>query len=335
MDKFVLMNITQDVKNPNITITHKTCVKRCEDYSDYKTIFNRCFLIKSNKTNSTDEIDQDGSASFLQLVIGDLTHSWLGVVMMCIIALVFSYILLILFRYAIRYVIWIIYIGITVVLFGGAIAFLALFFVQRSKGGDEAEVAWGFLIASGVFAMFGLVVALLLYFFRKRIRLVIQLFKEASKALADVPLIIIEPLLTFAAMIVTCFTFLYFAIVIETAGDLEVENDPHGKFVRAEYQKGVAISIASYVNLIAFMWFTQFILGCQHFIIASTISDWFFARTKSKLDSPIARGFSNLLRFHLGSVCLGSLLITLIRILRMIVDGVKAREFNEVQLEIL
>jgi len=120
----------------------------------------------------------------------------------------------------------------------------------------------------------------------------------------------------------TSVAFLYFAIVIESSGNLEVQNDSRGNFVKADYEKNVAMEMAHYVNLVAFIWFTSFILGCQHFVIASAVSQWFFTRTKDKIGSPIARGFSLLLRFHLGSVCLGSILITLIKIVRMIVESV-------------
>jgi hypothetical protein len=82
---------------------------------------------------------------------------------------------------------------------------------------------------------------------------------------------------------------------------------------------------ASVINFIAFFWFTQFIFGCQHFIIAGTICKWYFTRDKTKLYSPIATTFSHLLNFHLGSVCMGSMLITLVKILRMIVNAIQSK----------
>lgn len=312
------MNITQNAIDPNITDIHKKCVVRCEDYKGYVTVINRCFLLKGNSTEIDDTADASG---FLQSVTQDLANSWGAILISCAVALIFSYILLVLFRYAIKYVIWVIYIGIIALFFIGSVVFLVLFFIARnSKDVDTREASWGLLIAVIVFAVFAVVLGLLLFFFRRRIRLVIQLFKEASKAIADVPLIIAEPILTFLSLALTCFAFVYFAIVIESAGHLEVENDENGKFVRAEYQKNVGILAAHIFNLVGFIWFVQFIFGCQHFVIASTVSDWFFARTKSKLDSPISRGFSNLLRFHLGSICLGSMLITMVTIIRMAVN---------------
>lgn len=325
-DDLLLVNITKNALDPNITDIHTRCVQRCEDFPGYKKIVNRCYLMSKNQTEPSDEAD---FSSFLSGVAEDLSRSWWTILVSCAVALVFSYVLLVLFRYAIKYVIWIIYIGIIVALALGSIIMLFLYFNAKKGTPEESDKAFIFLVMSGVLGVIALIVGLVLFFFRKRIRLVIQLFKEASKALGDIPMLIFEPSFTFLAMALTSVAFLYFAIVIESSGDLEVENDEKGQFVKAEYVKNVAMSAAHYVNLIAFLWFTSFILGCQHFVIASAVSQWFFTRSKDKLDSPITRGFSLLLRFHLGSVCLGSILITLIKILRMIVEGVKVTRIVE------
>lgn len=39
-------------------------------------------------------------------------------------------------------------------------------------------------------------------------------------------------------------------------------------------------------------------------------------RNKSKIDSPIATSFKNLYRYHMGTVALGSLLISIVKIIR-------------------
>lgn len=239
------------------------------------------------------------------------------------VALIFSYILLVLFRYAIKYVIWVIYIGLIVLLVAGAVVFLVLYFTTKSSNPDSAPE--GFLIVAGVLALLAVILGVVIFIFRKRIRLVIEIFKEASKALGDVPLIAFEPLLTFLAMGLATAAFLYFAIVIQSSGNLEVENDKDGNFFKATYVQNFGSVAAYYINIVTYIWFIQFILGCQHFVIAGTICQWFFARTKSKLDSPIKRSFHHLLRIHIGSICLGSIFITIVKIIRMLVEGATVR----------
>lgn len=267
--------------------------------------------------------------SILQMVSEDMSRTWPSILITCIVALVFSWVVLILFRYAIKYVIWIIYIGLVILLIVGSIALLMLYSeMKESANRQDVEAANFVILGSIVLAVFALILALLLCFFRRRIHLVIQIFKEASKALIDVPLIITEPVLTFIALGFTCAGFVYFAMLIESSGTLTIHTTEDGEFDKATYEKNLVMKISHYLNLVAFLWFTSFILGCQHFIIGSTVCQWFFTRSKDKLDSPIQRGFSHLFRFHIGSVCLGSILITLVKIIRMIVESVQVRKFE-------
>ncbi|XP_070497911.1 choline transporter-like protein 1 [Chironomus tepperi] len=316
-DKRLLPNLQVDMtKKGNDTIMHYTCVDKCK--KDYALIFNRCW-----KTNGTDNSDTTELSTIFQEISQDLILTWPSIALVCVVAFIFSYILLILFRYAIKYIIWIIYIGFVVLIGAGAIGCWVGYFVGKP------ETKSGFLIPAILFTIMTILAIILLYWFRKRIRLVAQLFKEASKALIDIPTILFEPVLTFLALMLAFAPFLYFAIIIETSGKLEKGQALDGQF-QATYQHNFGVYAARYLNIIAFIWFTQFIFGCQHFVIAGTISKWYFARDKTKLDSPIMKTFHHLVFFHLGSVCLGSLIITVVKIIKMIMNAIKqqARESN-------
>lgn len=51
----------------------------------------------------------------------------------------------------------------------------------------------------------------------------------------------------------------------------------------------------------------------------------FFFRNKDHLDAPISTSFYNLVRFHLGSVAFGSLLIAIVQMARAVLAWVQAR----------
>lgn len=288
------------------------CVESCDHFPGYKKILNRCLLRQTDGQYS----DNNDVNIFLTGVAEDLAKTWHAIFLTCIVTLFFSYILLILFRHAIKYVIWIIYIGIIFLLSVGSVTLFVLHMTLSHKSSD-------LLIGSGVLAIFAFVVGLLLFCFKKRIHFVIQLFKEASKALVDVPMLVTEPTLTFCSLIFACFVFIQFTIIIECSGIIVEVKDPHGKFVEVIFVKDSVMKLTKYVNLVALVWFTSFIIGCQHFVIASTVSQWFFTRSKDKLDAPISKAFSLLLNFHLGSICLGSILITFVKILRACVESIK------------
>ncbi|CRK86749.1 CLUMA_CG000582, isoform A [Clunio marinus] len=309
---YTLLNATQNTQAPSKFTTESSCVKSCKDFPGYIEVANRCLL-----KGSEDQIEEN----FFEKVAEDFRTSWFHILISVVVAMVFSYILLILFRYATKYVIWIIYIGIVILISIFSILALVMFFVMKSKGGKEEESAYTFLIVSVICAIVALIFGVMLYFFRKRIKLVIQLFKEASKALSDVPLIVVEPLLTFIALLFTFILFIYFTLIIQSSGTPKNIKNAEG-YEKVMFEKDFVMEAAFYINFIAFFWFASFILGCQHFIIASTVCQWFFTRAKTELNSPIKRAFSHLLNFHIGSVCLGSIIITIARIIRMILESI-------------
>lgn len=291
------MSRTQEVVDrSNFLSFHKECVVRCEDYEGFTTVVNRCLSIKTTpRSKSGSEVLELRNNSVASSVAKDLANSWITIVISCVIALVISFILLLLIRYQLKYLVWFVYIGLIVILLIGSLITLQ-----------------GSPLISGAFAVVAIITGLLLYWLRKRIRLGIQLFKEAFNALFAIPLWIILPIRTFIAQTLLIVPFAYFAIFIENAAHLTVENDENGKFVRVEYQRNGATITAHFVNFFIFLWFTSFVFQCQNFVIASVVSDWFCARTESKIDAQISKGFLNLRRFHLGPVHLGSMLSALV-----------------------
>jgi hypothetical protein len=168
----------------NHSISHYTCVEKCQ--KDFVEIFNRCF--KEHKDDNGKQ-ETEGAGDFFQKVSEDLITLWPQIALVCLVAFVFSYILLMLFRYAIKYVIWVIYIGFIVVFAIGAIA---LWFLFATVKGEEKTT---FLVGAIILTVITLLFALVLYLFRKRIALVAELFKEASRSLIDVPGVLFEPIL--------------------------------------------------------------------------------------------------------------------------------------------
>lgn len=93
----------------------------------------------------------------------------------------------------------------------------------------------------------------------------------------------------------------------------QLNNNMKYEFV---IKQDVFVGIARVLNLIAFIWFSQFLIGCQHFVVAGTVSKWYFTREKTKLNAPMLTTYNNLFWYHLGSICLGSWIITIIKIIK-------------------
>lgn len=237
-----------------ISLIKYSCVENCKE--NYVEVFNRCF--KSN--NETDALK--AVTGFLTEASQDLIKTWPKIILTCFVALVFSYIILILFRYAVEYVIYIVYLSFVGLIAAGAIA-CAVGLVHAEKEDDRIGFLVGIIVCSGVaFAFF-----MVLWCFRFRIKLTAQLFKETSNALIDIPAILFEPILSFISLILAFVPFLFFLIVFEAAGDPTQTYQADGSLQVSFDEESVGVTIARYTNIVAFIWFVQFIFGCQHFVI--------------------------------------------------------------------
>lgn len=235
---------------PKLQIDTRKCVEACP--SEYREIFNRCFT--SNQGSGDSNL-----SSFLLQVVHDLLKTSPEILMTIVVTISFSYIILILFRYAIEYIIWIIYIVFNIVL--AAIAEISL--SVYLKDGNPAAI-----ISAVSFGLWTTINVIVLVIYRKRIKLVAQFFKEASKAVIGVPSILFEPILTLIALIVVSMLFSYNFVVIELAGDIHIDISSNILLKQSSFTK-----FAQYFNYVAFFWFTQFIYGCQHFVIAGNFFD--------------------------------------------------------------
>ncbi|XP_053691030.1 choline transporter-like protein 2 [Sabethes cyaneus] len=67
--------------------------------------------------------------------------------------------------------------------------------------------------------------------------------------------------------------------------------------------------------------FCYFLVDGQHMVTAGAISSWYFTRKKSGLGNAEGRSFLKLLKYHLGSVALGSLMFSVTLPIRFIIKS--------------
>lgn len=60
---------------------------------------------------------------------------------------------------------------------------------------------------------------------------------------------------------------------IESAGRLTHLNSTNVEFV-----KDGAMKLARWYNILALLWCTQFVIACQHIVIAGAVATWYFTR---------------------------------------------------------
>ncbi|XP_058055555.1 choline transporter-like protein 1 [Anopheles bellator] len=309
-EKYLLVEGSGGVSTSDL---HRMCVANCNEVEGFKPFLNRCI----RKSNPAEEVTtRTGLRNFFQEVSEDLDACHGEMLWLALTAFLLSLLTLALLRVLPGLIVWLVLVAVALACTAGTV-WLWLkwnFEVEQlpAEAGGSARMRvtnWLYYAIAATIAT--VIVFLVILVMRKRIKLVVQLFKEAGKAIASMPFLLAEPILTFATIVGVIVLYVYFTVWIESAGMLVVEGNNSAKYV-----KDPTMLLTRWYNLLAFLWFCQFVIGCQHMVIAGAVAGWFFTRNKAHLGSPIGRSYGNLLRYHLGTVALGSFIIALVQFLR-------------------
>lgn len=195
-NRYMLINATHNVKNYSIIITHQRCVEKCDLYPGYKKVINYCvFVNASNDPDAaTNRMEASGVFNFFEELANDFSICWPHILLICFAACVFSYLVLIMLRHITAFVVWFAYslLIITFVLISAYTWFLYLSLPKEDNGDGQKMIYLGIAIVVSIFTIIAIGV---FYRMRNKIKLVIQLFKEASKTLIDMPQLIFEPII--------------------------------------------------------------------------------------------------------------------------------------------
>lgn len=317
-----------EIRDPSLIQKNirRDCVSSC--YEGYRQILNRC-IPKATSSNTKTYFPKTAIPDFLQEVTEDLDICKREILYLFLISFGFSVLLIIFFRFLAGVVVWVILIGAMITSVAGTVFLWILWKNKKdalaSRTHDvetEQESVTSYLAFAIAATVVTVIIWLVILVMRKRIKLVVQLFKEAGKAIGSMPLILFEPILTFISIGGLIAAWLYFSLWIESAGNLTRISADDPKYY---YKKDIIIKVARWYNLFALFWLVQFCVGCQHMVIAGAVSKWFFTRDRKSFGCPIARSFWNLVRYHLGSVALGSFLIALVQIVRAILKYIESK----------
>ncbi|XP_071543360.1 choline transporter-like protein 1 isoform X2 [Panulirus ornatus] len=308
-----------------------TCVARCPANNSTQ-VGNRCIPIRTDDaakkfddiTNVTFGITAE---NFFKTVGQDLGTSWVEIIILCSIALGFAVIVTALLRFLASIVVWLTVIIIVVGSVGGTIYLWVIWHLKNKelmalKASNTASKPLEidmketsvrtYLIMAIIATIITVLALILLIAMRNRIRLVIALFNEAGKAVAAMPLILLQPLWTFVWITVVCMVWLLGWLLIESSG-IPQKKDDMVIFVRNAF-----ILHMRWYHFFALLWISQFVLACQDVTVAGSIAQWYFTRNKKQLGWPISTAMKRLYRYHLGSVAIGSLIIAIVKFIRYI-----------------
>ena len=195
-----------EVANQLLYLTE--CVSGCPG-DHVELVFYRCmpnnwrFSLFPNAINVT--------RTFIDDILTDVSHCYRELIYTFSLALVLSLGLLILLRYLASIIIWscitlLVSIFIALACYSWLTFYYHLMDLNQllphdSIFSEKLANSDRWLIGSIFFTFVAFAAIALVLFMRKRILLVTMLFRESGKAIADMPLLLLQPLLTFAALI--------------------------------------------------------------------------------------------------------------------------------------
>ncbi|XP_038120308.1 choline transporter-like protein 3 isoform X2 [Culex quinquefasciatus] len=277
----------------------RSCVADCNTSEGYELIFNRCVRFQLRGLGQVPP-----PQGYLDELWQDVGNFWLELFALCVMALLGSFGMLVLLWCATRVVILAMVASIVGVCFCGTVWLWYTWY--HADGRSSSSLLW-YAVGSTIAT---LIVFPLITFVWKKITMVVQLMAEAGEAIRSMLLMLCIPIATITTLLVTFFLAAIFILVIESSG--------HAKLIDGSvtYEKSTLVLITRWYHLITLAWFLQFVYGCQHLVTAGATTQWFFTRDKSTLKAPVPRSWFALIRYHLGTVALGSLLMSFIQLLQ-------------------
>lgn len=356
----------------------KPVLGRCLPTPDFLSEVPLNFSFPGLSTNETVDKIKEGTGDLLSSfnareigvrIFEDFASSWQWILLGLVIAMVVSFIFLILLRFLASILIWALIIGLLAVgafgiwycwrqydeLKGSSATFQDIGFTTNVQVYLQVRDTWlAFLIIVSVLEG---IILLTLIFLRTRILIAIALIKESSRAVGHMMSTLLFPIFTFILLVVCVsywgITALYLATsggpvykvvaLNSTVGDCQTANGTQDcsplKFNSSDYascpsarcifikynDKGLfqrnLFNLQIY-NVVAFLWCVNFVIALGQCTLAGAFASYYWAFNKpSDIPSlPLTQSFMRALRYHVGSLAFGALILTLVQVIRIVLE---------------
>ncbi|KAG5897477.1 hypothetical protein JTB14_031103 [Gonioctena quinquepunctata] len=297
--------------------------------------------------NSWDTVEQ---------ILGDLYKTWKEILGLTFLSLVISLLTITILHCLAHIVSYFIMIGFSVAAIAGT-AFLwytyfdikyhldktQKYMLLSESVRNETAFFWFSIVAT----IITVIILIIIIFMRKQVDFLANLFKETSKCLMHLPGLFFQPILTFIVLVIFFMFWIFVVLCLATASYPEkspmmpaLSNSSSALRTPTSFSTSpkemnedsiadkIKITVVDYVDaswvkgmwwvyFIGLIWTSEFIMACQQMVIAGTVAHWFY-RHKYKDNDHLCYATRKLIKYHLGSMALGSLVITIFKIPRLI-----------------
>ncbi|XP_069795511.1 choline transporter-like protein 5 isoform X2 [Narcine bancroftii] len=204
-----------------------------------------------------------------------------------------------------------------------------------------------------VLCILELALLLMLIFLRKRISIAIALLREGSKAIGCIMSTLFYPIITFMLLAICICYWAVTAIFLSTSGEgvyKVLAPQSHCKYANTTCNPqifntsnvirlcpGAQCAFAFYggetvyhkyifilqiCNLFVFLWLVNFAIALGQCTLAGAFASyyWAFKKPADMPSYPLFASFARSLRYHTGSLALGSLILALVQMIRVVLE---------------
>uniref|UniRef100_A0A9J8AEP2 Choline transporter-like protein n=1 Tax=Cyprinus carpio carpio TaxID=630221 RepID=A0A9J8AEP2_CYPCA len=182
------------------------------------------------------------------------------------------------------------------------------------------------------------ILLLALIFLRTRILIAIALIQETSKALGHMMSTLFYPIVTFVLLLV-CVSYWGITALYPSHtmfNSTQYPTCPSARCVFINYNtEGLfqrnLFNLQIY-NVFAFLWCVNFVIALGHCTLAGAFGSyyWAFSKPADIPTFPLIQSFMRALRYHVGSLAFGALILTLVQMVRIILEYLD-HKFKEAQ----
>ncbi|XP_051744292.1 choline transporter-like protein 2 isoform X2 [Ctenopharyngodon idella] len=300
-------------------------------------------------------------------IFEDYTKSWYWILICLLIAVVLSLIFIVLLRYLAGIMVWVMILMVVIVIAYG-IAHCSIKYVnlKDSPGSNITLQQLGFQPDFSVYlhirqtwlafiiilAILELIIILLLIFLRNRIRIAVELIKEASRAIGFVMSSLFYPIFTFLLLTIVIAYWGVTAVFLSTSSEpvYKVFNetvcshsretcDPEN-FTLSQIKKDCPQSeclfafyggetpyhkyliFFQFYNVFLFFWCANFVTALGQMTLAGAFASyyWAFKKPTDMPAFPLCASLGRSLRYHTGSLAFGSLILAIVQVIRVLLE---------------
>ena len=249
--------------------------------------------------------------------ISDLFSAWKVLLIAAGASFIFSLVYMLLLRCCAKLLIWITFIGFIILL--AVMGYL--FYDKGQQSLDEGDKLNYNILAIILWSVDGIILIVIFCMFND-IQLALNIisvsayFVFSNLCILIVPLIAIVAACGFIAYWIATMVFIYSIGEITQYGDspfpsVEWNSTTHNLW---------------YYQLFSLFWIIAFIIAVLQFIVAATAAQWYFSSNNDERGSgSLCKSFFWSLRYHIGSLAFGSLILAIVMFVRFIFEYMRKK----------